>query len=132
MLLNLTDLSSEPLHLQISRQIRAQILTGDLPTGESLPSIRVLARDNHVSVITVQRAYDDLDHEGLLIARRGKGFFVAGITEEIRRATALKRLHANLLALVKATLEEGLNEADILHVLNAILTDKSNSFRKTE
>ena len=85
MLLHLTDLSPEPLHEQISRQIRAQILAGTLEPGTALASIRALAREQKVSVITVQRSYDDLLRAGLLLSRRGKGFFVER-PEDIRPA----------------------------------------------
>ena len=64
MILNLSELSDEPLHAQISRQIRAKILSEDLSGDEPIPSIRGLAREQRVSVITVQRAYEDLECEG--------------------------------------------------------------------
>ena len=66
MILNLTDLSEEPLQSQIARQIRAMVLAGDLPAEESLPSIRAMAREQRISVITVQRAYGHLEREGFL------------------------------------------------------------------
>ena len=88
MILNLSELSDEPLHAQISRQIRAKILSEDLAGGEGLPSIRGLAKDQRVSVITVQRAYDDLEREGLLRSRRGKGFWVSAISEKRKHTMA--------------------------------------------
>jgi GntR family transcriptional regulator len=75
MLLNLTDLSDESLQNQLSRQVRAKILNGELMAGEMLPSIRSLAREQRVSVITIQRGYETLEREGLIHSRRGKGFF---------------------------------------------------------
>ena len=81
MILTLSELSDEPLHAQISRQIRAKILSEDLAGGHALPSIRGMAKEQRVSVITVQRSYEDLEREGLLQARRGKGFWVAPIPE---------------------------------------------------
>jgi GntR family transcriptional regulator len=108
MLLHLTDLSPEPLHEQISRQIRAQILSGQLEDGSPLLSIRALARQEKVSVITVQRAYDDLLREGLLVARRGKGFFVAPIPEQQKRDLALARIRRKLQAVVQEARAEGL------------------------
>ena len=75
MLLHLSELSAEPMQNQIARQIRASILAGTLREGEALPSIRALARDVKVSVITVQRAYATLETEGVIRSRRGKGFF---------------------------------------------------------
>lgn len=109
MLLNLSDLSSEPLHRQISRQIRASILAGDLEDGASLPSIRGLSRDQKVSVITVQRAYEDLEREGLIRARRGKGFFVARIDDEEKKSMAEERFTQALDKVLKLAFEEGLD-----------------------
>ena len=68
LILNLTEHSDEPLHAQLSRQLRAKILATDLDAGAPLPSIRGMAKDQRVSVITVQRAYDDLEREGLIDA----------------------------------------------------------------
>ncbi|MEJ2635627.1 MAG: GntR family transcriptional regulator [Calditrichia bacterium] len=92
MILNLTDISDEPLQSQISRQIRAKILAGDLSANESLPSIRVFAREHRVSVITVQRAYDNLMREELIHSRRGKGFFVSELSDSNKKKMAQHRL----------------------------------------
>ena len=88
MLLNLTDLSAEPLQSQIVRQVRAKILTGELTTGSDLPSIRRQAREQRISVITVQRAYETLERQGLIHSRRGKGFFVSERKESPRAEPA--------------------------------------------
>ena len=71
MLLNLSDTSTETLQGQLARQVRGLILGGDLPPGAELPSIRSLASEQKVSVVTVQRAYEALEREGLIQARRG-------------------------------------------------------------
>ena len=91
MFLNLTDLSAEPLHNQISRQLTDKIVDGDLDDGDELMPIRTLARTQHVSVNTVKRAYDDLEREGLIQSREGKGFFVAPLTPEQKQAIAMQR-----------------------------------------
>ena len=116
MLLNLTDLSDEPLQGQISRQIRALILAGDITAGEGLPSIRALARDQKVSVITVQRAYEQLIHEGVIHARRGKGYFVSELEDKEKTALAQTRLRETLHRPVKAAVAEGLS-ADTIHAV---------------
>lgn len=66
-----------PMYLQITEQIRHRIAVGDWPPGHELPSIRILAAETQVSVITVKRAYSDLEREGLIVTRQGKGSFVA-------------------------------------------------------
>ena len=121
MILTLSELSGESLHAQISRQIRAKILSRDLAGGEPLPSIRGLARDQRVSVITVQRAYDDLEHEGLIQSRRGKGFWVAPIPEGRTHAMAKERFAAALAELVEHSAAEGLCEAEMRRILEEIL-----------
>ncbi len=120
-LLNLTDLSSEPLHAQISRQIRARILAHELTDDQALPSIRVMAREQKVSVITVQRAYEDLEREGLIRSRRGKGFFVAEISREVKQEMAAERLAARLSRLLDETLAEGLGPEGIFEVFAKLI-----------
>ena len=121
MLLNLTDLSDEPLQGQISRQIRAKILSGELPADQVLPSIRGLAREQRVSVITVQRGYENLERDGLIHSRRGKGFFVSKITQDRKNEMARTKLTEQLEPIVSEALSEGMSDQDILAVFKAIL-----------
>jgi DNA-binding transcriptional regulator YhcF (GntR family) len=121
LLLHLTELSAEPLHAQISRQIRAQILAAEIAGDEPLPSIRALARDHRVSVITVQRAYEDLEKEGLLRSRPGKGFFVAEMARERKQNMAEQRFEDALIRLVSASEAEGLGEEQIREVFERVL-----------
>jgi GntR family transcriptional regulator len=121
MLLNLTDLSSESLQRQIIRQIRAAILAGELAAGESLPSIRALASEQHVSVITVQRAYEELEREGLIHSRRGKGFFVSELPDDEKKTMAKQRLSENMAPLISSALSEGLRTKDIKEIFDLVL-----------
>ena len=121
MILNLSERSDEPLYAQISRQIRAKILSKDLTGGDGLPSIRGLAKEQRVSVITVQRAYDDLEREGLLRSRRGKGFFVSAIPREAKQTLAEERLAETLSSLLDEALAEGLSPRRIREVFNDLI-----------
>jgi GntR family transcriptional regulator len=121
MLLNLTDLSDEPLQSQISKQIRAKILSGELAAGHTLPSIRGLARDQHVSVITVQRGYEHLEREGLIHSRRGKGFFVSELDRSSKRQMARTRLAEKMEPIIVEAFSEGMTDQDIHDVFKAIL-----------
>ncbi len=121
MLLHLTDLSNEPLQGQIVRQVRAKILAGDLEAGADLPSIRKLAREQHISVITVQRAYESLENEGLIHSRRGKGFFVTELSDQTRKKLAMDRLQEILNPKIKAALAEGLSPEEIKKVIDDIM-----------
>ena len=124
MLLNLTDISDEPLQSQIIRQIRAKILVGKLAAGTGIPSIRSLAKDQKVSVITVQRAYESLMREGLIHSRRGKGFFVSELEEEDKKEIARKKILETLERPVLAGAAEGLDKKDILFIVEEILNNK--------
>ncbi len=123
MILNLSELSDEPLHAQISRQIRAKILSDGLAGGEILPSIRGLAKEQRVSVITIQRAYDDLEREGLVQSRRGKGFWVAAIREGRKHEMAVERFGNALQRLVAHAAAEGLSTVDMRCILEELLGD---------
>jgi GntR family transcriptional regulator len=123
MLLQLTDLSNEPLQGQIVRQIRAKILAGGLPAGSDLPSIRKLALEQHVSVITVQRAYETLEHQGLIHSRRGKGFFVSELSKNGRKGIARQRLQEALLPKIRDAMAQGLGEEEIHAVIRNIFKE---------
>ena len=123
MILNLSELTDEPLHAQISRQIRAKILSEDLADGDALLSIRGMAKEARVSVITVQRAYEDLEREGLVRSRRGKGFWVAPIPEGRKQKMAEERFADVLEKLVAHAAAEGLSGAEMRRILNEQLRE---------
>ncbi len=123
MLLNLTDLSDEPLQSQIVRQIRAYILVGDLRAGDGLPSIRGLAREQKVSVITVQRAYETLMLEGVIHSRRGKGFFISMLPDQEKGRIAKDNLYKNIKRAVQTAVTEGLKAEAIHTIIDEILNN---------
>ncbi len=127
MILHLSELSAEPLQAQIVRQIRAAILAGTLSEGELLPSIRSLARESKVSVITVQRAYGTLEHEGVIRSRRGKGFYVSAVSAPDRHRIALDRLKEGLGPIVQTAVAEGLSGTAIRRAFTEILGDARQS-----
>lgn len=98
----------EPIYEQIRAHLTEAILRGDLGAGTALPSIRVLARDLRVSVITTTRAYNELVADGLVDAVRGKGVFVRAQQPEAVRARALERVDAALAEAVRASRPAGI------------------------
>src|SRR5688572_7785121 len=87
--INISQTDARPMYLQIMEQIRARIAAGDWSAGKELPSIRALASALNVSVITIKRAYLDLENEGVIVTRHGKGSFVAdvnGLAGELKDA----------------------------------------------
>lgn len=124
MLLNLSDISEEPFHSQISRQVRAKVLSGELTANQSLPSIRTLARDTRVSVITVQRAYEDLEREGIIYSRPGKGFFVSDLSEDLKYRLAIERLRSLIERPLSEAERAGLTREQILESVQLILNKR--------
>ena len=104
----ISNSSPDPIYEQIVRQIKGQIIAGELAEGEPLPSIRKLAHELQISVITTKRAYEELDKEGLIDTVGGKGTFVASQNQEFMREKRMK--------LVEAKLSEALSDARMLGV----------------
>ena len=104
----ISNSSPDPIYEQIVRQIKGQIIAGELAEGEPLPSIRKLAHELQISVITTKRAYEELDKEGLIDTVGGKGTFVASQNQEFMREKRMK--------LVEAKLSDALNDARMLGV----------------
>ena len=121
MLVHLTDVADEPLQSQISRQIRAKILAGELLADSSLPSIRAMAREQRVSVITVQRAYEHLLREELIHSRRGKGFFVSNVSKQNKKDISKQRLMDNLERPLIAAIDEGLPPPEIIKIVKTLI-----------
>lgn len=92
--------SPDPIYEQIVRQVKAQIIAGELGEGEALPSIRRLAQDLQISVITTKRAYDELEAEGFIDTVAGKGTFVAAQNAEFLREKRMKAVEEQLAAAV--------------------------------
>lgn len=90
--IQINNSSDDPIYLQIKKQIKAQIISGDLKVGEQLPSIRFLAKELRVSMITAKRAFDELELDGFINSVQGKGNFVAAQNKELIREEYLKRI----------------------------------------
>ena len=116
----ISNSSQEPIYEQIVRQIKAEIIAGNLEEGAALPSIRALAHDLQVSVITTKRAYDELEREGFLDSVGGKGTFVATQNPAFLREKRMKIVEGKLAAAVAEArlLGVGLDELnEMLHLL---------------
>lgn len=98
----ISNSSDEPIYEQIKRQIKNSILCGELKEGELLPSIRNLAKELMISVITTKRAYEDLEKEGYIVTRPGKGSYVAAQNKEFMKEMRLKIVEEKLSEAVEA------------------------------
>ena len=122
----ISNASGQPIYEQISTKVRAAILAGDLAGGEKLPSIRGLARDLRVSVITTTRAYSDLAAEGFIVNVQGKGSYVLARDGELVREHALREIEAHLIRAVDTSRAAGLDGADVRAALQALLDADSD------
>ena len=98
----ISNASTQPIYEQIYTQIKAQILSGALKEGELLPSIRSLAKDLRISVITTKRAYDELEKDGYIYTVAAKGCYVAERNEQLVREEYLKQVETHMQAAVEA------------------------------
>ena len=126
MLLNISQHSSLTLQEQIIGQLRAQILSGELPAETPLSSIRALSVQLRVGINTVQRAYDQLLREELIYSRAGKGFFVAPLNDQDKSAFARERFASALHELITKAQQEGLSQKNLKQVFTQILKELSD------
>ena len=120
----LRNTGDQPIYEQIYTQIRDQILSGALPAGMPLPSIRALAKDLRISVITTKRAYDELERDGFICTVAGKGSFVAERDTELMREMHLKDMEQHLQRAAELAAACGVSRADLLNTLTLLMEEE--------
>jgi GntR family transcriptional regulator len=117
----LSNTSGVPLYEQVKQQVRTAILAGELAEGEALPSVRGLARDLQISVITTTRAYADLAAEGFIVNVPGKGAFVLGVDSDLVREQLLRQVEDGLTAALGAARSAGLDRDGLVEMLDTLM-----------
>lgn len=110
--------SKEPLFKQIKEQIKQQIYDQTLQEGDLLPSIRQLAKDLGVSVITTKRAYEDLEQEGYVISSVGKGTFVAGQQPHVLKEWQMREIENQLEEVIRLSQKVGLSKEELIELIH--------------
>ena len=123
----LSNTAGVPIYEQIAQQVRDAILTGQVEADEMLPSIRALARDLRVSVITTTRAYSDLVADGFLANVPGKGYFVLPRDSELVREQVLREVEEHLDRAVERARLAQLSDEELHTMLQTIITTSSTS-----
>lgn len=113
--------SGVPIYQQIVEQLRGEILAGKRKQGEYLPSIRGLAKELRISVITTMKAYEQLEAEGLVTAVQGKGYYVNAQDGQMLREQHLRRVEENLLAAISAGRIAGMSDAELTETFRTLL-----------
>lgn len=116
----ISNSSPKPIYAQITDQIRAAIFDGRLKEGEALPSIRLLAKELRISVITTKRAYEDLETAGFIVTMPGKGSFVAPQNPALHREESLKQVESHLQEAVDAARRGGITLAEVSETLQLL------------
>ena len=119
------NVNNQPIYDQIYSQIKAQIIAGRLRPGEALPSIRALAKDLKISVITTKRAYDELEAEGFIDTVAGKGCFVAEKNLDLIREQQLRELEGHLSAAAALAKTCGLTVEELFEMLRVLLEEEN-------
>ena len=120
----ISNASSDPIYEQICKQVKAQILSGDLLEGDALPSIRALARDLQISVITTKRAYDELIKEGFVDSVGGKGCFVAMQNKSLLQEKKMKSIEDKLSDAVTDAKKLGITLEELRKMLNLLYEEE--------
>ena len=114
-------MSGVPIYEQIKQQVKAAILTGDLQAEETLPSLRTLAKDLKISVLTVTKAYTELEQEGFVKNVQGKGCFVLGSGSELMKEQLICKVENSLAEAIKSAKIANLSNEELHHLLDILL-----------
>ena len=116
--------SMEPIYEQIMTQIKAEVIEGTLTAGDALPSVRALSRELKISALTVKKAYDSLEAEGMVVTVHGKGSFIANTNQELLMEERRKELEKELEATVRKARAGGLTAKEIRESCEIIMEDE--------
>ncbi len=122
----LSNASGAPIYEQIEEQVKSQIMIGELAAGDALPSMRVLAKELKISVITTKRAYEDLERDGFIETIVGKGSFVKGVNNEIMKESMLFAIEEALEKAVDKAVLGKVSLDEMKEMLAIIYEEKKN------
>lgn len=116
----ISNSSGRPIYDQISAQIKEKIMTGELKEGDALPSMRLLAKELRISVITTKRAYEELERDGFITTVTGKGSFVAPKNTDILKEEYLKKIEDHMKEIAELSVSCNLSLDELIQMLELI------------
>ena len=116
----LSNAGQEPIYAQITRQIKQQILSGALRPGDALPSIRLLAKELRISVITTKRAYEELEKEGVIESVPGRGFYVCEQKNDHLREKQMMNIESRMSDLLAECENAGMTIGDVIDMVRVL------------
>lgn len=120
----LSNSSDKPIYEQITSQIKEMIMKGELKSGDAMPSMRKLAKELHVSLITTQRAYDDLGKDGFIVTVPAKGTFVSAQNQDFIREENLRKIEKLLTEASGLAKENGISLEQLKHTLDLVFEEE--------
>ena len=124
--------SMVPIYEQVVNQIKAQIISGELKDGDILPSVRNMAAELRISSLTVKKAYDFLEEEGLVTTVHGKGTFVNAADSQMAAEARRKAIEDDLSLVISTAFTAGLSEEELKEIFEIILEDYDDTDKRTE
>ncbi|MBQ6217968.1 MAG: GntR family transcriptional regulator [Erysipelotrichaceae bacterium] len=124
--------SMVPIYEQVVNQIKAQIISGELKDGDILPSVRNMAAELRISSLTVKKAYDFLEEEGLVTTVHGKGTFVNAADSQMAAEARRKAIEDDLSLVISKAFTVGLSEEELKEIFEIILEDYDDTDKRTE
>ena len=116
--ISLSNQSDKPIYQQLFEQLSSQILNGDLPADFNLPPIRTAAKELRISIITVKKAWEELERAGLIYSQTGKGCFIAGMPEETLEEKKMTIVRSQLAKDLKFYRELGIGKDELINIID--------------
>ena len=124
MIIKLSNASDKPIYEQITEQIKRAILSGILLPGDALPSIRILAKELKISVMTTKRAYSDLERDGFIETVAGKGSFVAQRNQDFLKDALIRQVEEHLIKAARLAHTASMSHGELLELMKLLLEDE--------
>ncbi|MCI9625884.1 MAG: GntR family transcriptional regulator [Clostridia bacterium] len=121
----ISNVNDKPIYEQIYGQLKGLIIDGTLQEGDPLPSIRLLAKELRISVITTKRAYSELERDGFIVTVAGKGSFVAAQNTQLIREESLRKIEEHFTQAAALARQSGVSEAELLELLSMLYEGES-------
>ena len=109
--------SKESLYEQVENQVKKQILSGALKAGDIMPSVRVLAKELQIGIITAKRAYDDLVRDGFLMSKAGKGYYVNEVDTDAKKTDYIQKIEKHAEEIAALAVESGIGKKEICEII---------------
>ncbi len=122
--ITISNQCGQPIYEQIGSQIKNMIISGQLAAGDPLPSMRFLAKELRISVITTKRAYEELERDGFIVSITGKGSFVADKNTELIKEQQLRTIESQMQEIIKSAMLCGLTLPDLIDMLTLIYEEE--------